>query len=131
MTDKQTQVTPPAKEQTTLTSPEWPRDIYGITSGLRREIARTVGRLNGDPQKLEVFMGTLKAGAKWAQSRMEVHNAIKARRVENANVLIAAETQQREADDNRTIARGGNETPKQRSDRQSAAGVKGAGINGA
>lgn len=123
MTDQQNPVDTEASEAVTLTSPKWPRDIYGISSGLRREIARTAGRLNGDPQKLEVFMETLRAGAKWAQSRMEVQTAIKLSSMERENERNAAEQAKREADDKRS---GPNQSPAERRARQDAAGVKGS-----
>lgn len=128
MSDQENPVVTEAAEADTLTSPKWPRDIYGISSGLRREIARTAGRLNGDPQKLEVFMDTLKAGAKWARSRMEVQTAIKKHNMERENERQTAEQVIRDADDKRA---GPNESPAERRARQDTAGVKGSGVNGA
>lgn len=70
-----------------MVAPAWPRDVYGITSGLRRELARVAGRLNGDPAKMDVFMETLRAGAKWAESRMNVQGQ---RRAHKLAVMSAA-----------------------------------------
>lgn len=110
--------TPVAK----MVAPAWPRDPYGITSSLRREIARVVGRLNGDPQKFEIFMQHLREGAVWGQKRMEIQTRQK-------QVLIAA---QAEAD-----ARAAEEQEKANADldlatdEERAAAQRAAGIQGA
>ena len=127
MTDQTNPVEPTARVQTTLTAPEWPRDVYSMTSGLRREIARSAGRLNGDPQKLAVFMDTLKAGAKWAHSRMEVQQQIKDKGMSDAIKRSEAEQVYRDKD---SLQNGAARTPAERSAQQTAAGVKGGGING-
>ena len=61
-----------------VTAPAWPRDVYGITSDLRRALARVAGRLNGDDEKFDVLMRTLREGADWARKRMEIQKAYKA-----------------------------------------------------
>lgn len=38
----------------------WPFDKHGFTTMLRKEGARAVGRIKGDPAKLEVFLDTLR-----------------------------------------------------------------------
>ena len=110
--------TPVAK----MVAPEWPRDPYGITSSLRREIARVVGRLNGDPQKFEIFMQHLREGAVWGQKRMEIQARQK-------QVLIAAQSEadaraaeeQEKANEGIEIA-----TDEERAAAQRAAGIQGA-----
>lgn len=86
-----------------LVAPSWPRDVYGITSGLRRELARVAGRLNGDRDKMEVFMATVREGAKWAQSRMEIQLAARQKQIEAAMLrdeeMAAQEAQNASTDD--------------------------------
>ena len=127
MTDQTNPVDTPADEPAiTVTSPEWPRDIYGITSGLRREIARTVGRLNGDPQKLEVFMKTLQAGAKWGKERIVIQQGIKKASMEDADDQHKIELEKRKLDDAKA---GRIETDEERATRQANAGIKGAVVS--
>jgi hypothetical protein len=120
MTDQQNPVEAPAEKATTLTAPVWPRDIYGISSGLRREIARTAGRLNGDPNKMAVFMATLRAGAEWGHSRMEVQAKLK-----SANMERQYDRQDRALADNAStdFKNGDAETAAERAARQDHAGV--------
>lgn len=104
-------------------SPVWPRDEFGMTSALRRELARAAGRINGYEKKLDVFMETLRAGAVWAQSRMEVQRQILADRQADVQRLIDV-TQ--EAHDKDAANARPQETDDERVARQAAAGVLGA-----
>tara|TARA_R110002020_G_scaffold258499_1_gene472289 strand:+ start:311 stop:694 length:384 start_codon:yes stop_codon:yes gene_type:complete len=37
---------------------KFPQDTAGITPVMRREVARTIGRIKGDPKKMEIFKET-------------------------------------------------------------------------
>ena len=104
-------------------APTWPRDEYGMTSALRRELARAAGRVNGDENKLKVYMNTLKAGAEWVLSRMEVQKQIKQARGDMVASLIAITQEARDKD---AANDGPQETDDERVARQAAAGVLGA-----
>lgn len=126
------QETPVAEQEYTLpagyvdqvpNSPNWPRDEYGITSALRRELARAAGRINGDEDKLATFMATLRSGAEWANSRLEVQRQIKRDRADDVDRLI---TITQEARDKDAAEAGPQETEEERNARQAAAGVMGA-----
>lgn len=108
-----------------MVAPTWPRDVYGITSGLRRELARVAGRLNGDPEKLDVFMQTVRAGAEWAKNRMETQAGIRAKQlaVIEAREKAAAEEQEK-ANANLNLP-----TDEQRMAAQRDAGIQGAVYN--
>lgn len=105
-----------------MAAPAWPRDVYGITSGLRRELARVAGRLNGDPAKMDVFMNTLRAGADWAKTRMETQSAIRAKQMA---VIAAREAAANAEQEN---ANAGIELP---TDEERMAAQRDAGIQGA
>ena len=104
-------------------SPNWPRDEYGITSALRRELARAAGRINGDEEKLATFMATLRSGAEWANSRLEVQRQIKRDRADDVTRLITITQETRDKD---AADVGQQETEEERNARQAAAGIMGA-----
>lgn len=104
-------------------SPTWPRDEFGMTSALRRELARAAGRINGDENKLAVFMETLRAGAAWAHSRMEVQRQIREDRHADVQRLIDVTQEARDKDADNA---GPQETGDERKARQVAAGITGA-----
>lgn len=103
-------------------SPTWPRDEFGMTSALRRELARAAGRINGDENKLAVFVETLRAGAVWAQSRMEVQRQIREDRHADVQRLIDVTQEARDKD---AANDGPQETDDERKARQVAAGIMG------
>ena len=125
MTDQEIPVTEAEPEVFTQTviSPTWPRDEFGIMSALRRELARTAGRVAGDPVKLELYMDTLREGARWVQGRQEVQNRIKLERAADVDARIALE--QSRLDTENADAKP-QETDEERAARQAAAGVGGA-----
>lgn len=108
----------------TVVSPDWPRDIHGFTSGFRREVARTVGRIRGNEEKMETFIAHLRAAADWARSRYEIGVAVQAKAVEEAEALRAA----------LKVPHGLDQLIESDADRaaaQAAAGISGAVVNGA
>ena len=107
-------------------SPVWPRDQYGMTSGLRRELARAAGRINGDPRKLEVFIETLKVGGQWAKDRMEVQAQVKEK--SRAAAMKREEDAQTAVDEKRKTGPA-QETDDERRARQFNAGVGSAAPN--
>ena len=112
----------PMPRREIVTAPTWPRDVYGITSGLRRELARVAGRLNGDPDKFDVFMNTLRVGAGWGKSRMEIQQKTRTKQLNTiAAREAAANAAQEKANANVTI----------KSDAERAADQRAAGIQGA
>lgn len=48
----------------------WPQDKIGMTSQLKREGCRAIGRMGGDPQNLEIVMEVLRVLARHATSKM-------------------------------------------------------------
>lgn len=50
---------------------EWPSDQYGTTSGIKQPLLDCIGRLNGAPEKLEVFLLTMKMATDHAIARFE------------------------------------------------------------
>ena len=50
---------------------EWPSDQYGTTSGIKQPLLDCIGRLNGAPEKLEVFLLTIKMATDHAIARFE------------------------------------------------------------
>lgn len=68
---------------------QWPHDNFGFTSMTRKEGARAIGRIKGDPQKLDVFLQTLRVLAEHAKAKIEDQQKHAAR--------TAAATRNREA----------------------------------
>ena len=90
-TNKQTTVNEASKVDGKQTNPRkivWPHDPYGITSMLKKEGVRAVGRIKGDPKKLDVFLGVLRA--------LVDHSRVKtdAQRVAIAQALAVIEARQ-------------------------------------
>ena len=79
-------------------APSWPRDVYGMTSGLRKELVRAASRLNGDPAKLEVFMETIRCGAMWAKDRCDVQASLKEVLVADLETIAAKRQEQVDKD---------------------------------
>ncbi len=117
------EITPEKMRAGTPLSPVWPKDQYGMTSGLRRELARAAGRINGDERKLAVFIDTLRVGGKWAQDRMAVQKNIRA--ATTAAVMKREADAQAEAEAD-AARKGPQETDEERVARQYNAGVGGA-----
>ncbi len=69
---------------------EWPLDEFGITSMLRKEGVRAVGRIKGDPAKLNTFLVTLKLLGEHAKTKLADQQA------EIAAALVDAERVQQE-----------------------------------
>lgn len=70
----------------------WPHDKYGITTLLRKEGARAIGRIKGDDAKMEVVMQTLKVLAQHATAKIEQQKADKEAAIAAAeNMRLAAE----------------------------------------
>ena len=112
---------------TTVVSPDWPRDVHGFTSGFRREVARTVGRIKGNDEKFDVFMKHLREAANWARQRHEI-----AKRVRDAQLTeIAAREAERAAHADKGRVPAKQETDDERKARQANAGIQGAVVNGA
>lgn len=49
----------------------WMQDRHGFVANLRREGCRSIGRMMGDDQKMEVLMDTLRILARYAAAKME------------------------------------------------------------
>lgn len=49
---------------------EWPHDEYGFTTLLRKEGVRAVGRIKGDPAKLEVLLLSLRTIGEHAKAKI-------------------------------------------------------------
>lgn len=76
---------------------KFPFDQYGFTTLLRKEGVRSIGRIKGDPAKLEVFMNTLRVLAQHAETKLEDHK----KRIE---MDAAAAENRRKADEARRKA---------------------------
>ena len=105
-------------------SPDWPFDPHGFTSGLRREVARTVGRIRGHDEKMDIFMAHLRAAAEWARNRHEVNKVIA------ADAAAYHDTARERAAELSAVAGAPELTPDQQAARQAAAGVMGV-VHGA
>ncbi len=49
----------------------FPADKYGITSAYKREAARTIGRIMGDPARLEMFLEVTNVLVEYAHAKFE------------------------------------------------------------
>lgn len=58
-----------AKTPIVVAKPDVPVDPHGITTNMKREIARAVGRVGHKADKQEVLIGTLKGFIKYAEAR--------------------------------------------------------------
>lgn len=75
---------------------DWPVDIHGFTSLLRKEGVRAVGRIKNDDEKLQLFLRTLQilaghAKAKHAAAKAEMAAAVK--KSQDRAALEAAEAE--------------------------------------
>lgn len=75
---------------------DWPVDIHGFTSLLRKEGVRAVGRIKNDDEKLQLFLRTLHilaghAKAKHAAAKAEMAAAVK--KSQDRAALEAAEAE--------------------------------------
>jgi hypothetical protein len=78
----------------------WPHDEYGFTSMLRKEGARAIGRIKGDPKKLEVLIQSLRvladhATTKAADQKVVVSAQVQAAEQRAIEAEAAALAQQR------------------------------------
>lgn len=80
MTDKSTTVTArkPDGKHTNPSLLVWPADNTGFTTMVRKEGARAVGRITGDPERLAVFMATLRVLAEHAAIKVKAQVEAKA-----------------------------------------------------
>lgn len=56
----------------------FPVDATGFTTVLRKEGARAVGRLGGDPERLSVFLNTLRVLGDHAKTKLEAQKTARA-----------------------------------------------------
>lgn len=117
-----TQETPAVNTAT----PTWPRDVHGITSGLRRELVRTIGRIKGNDDKLEVFIGHLREAAKFAQGRIEVQKKITEQRAATVAARVVKEQTLLETAEKKLTNGNVKETASERAMRQANAGIMGS-----
>lgn len=69
-----------------------PQDVGGFTANLRREAARSVGRIMADEKKLDVFLELLEQFKMYAEDRFENQLAVRAQALATkAKTLKAAE----------------------------------------
>ena len=61
----------------------WPQDRVGMTSQLKREGCRAIGRMGGDPGNLDTVMSVLRVLANHAKAKLEEQ------RVSRANAVIS------------------------------------------
>lgn len=83
----------------------WPQDTYGVTSMLKKEGARAIGRIKGDEDKLAVVMETLKCLAQHAQTKMDEQKRQRERQIAAAENMRLAEEARRKADSKAEVAR--------------------------
>lgn len=96
MTDKSTTIKPEAKVGTNPMTLPWPVDKHGITSMLKKEGARAVGRINGDADKLDVFMATLRVLVAHAKEKYVAQQEQTAKRMASEGVRIEGEKERAE-----------------------------------
>ena len=49
----------------------WPQDVHGMCQGLRREGARAIGRMNGDPARLKLLLDTIAVLTEYAHDKLK------------------------------------------------------------
>lgn len=84
---------------------EWPFDQYGFTTVLRKEGVRAIGRVNGNPEKAEVLLGTLQVLAQHLKARVPDQQAAIEQVVAAAENRAAAEQHLTLADARRKVER--------------------------
>lgn len=57
---------------------KWPRDLHGHTTKVREAIIKSVQRCNGNEQKTDVLIATLRMAAQFARTRAETVRAAQA-----------------------------------------------------
>ena len=55
---------------------KWPRDTYGHTSKVRDAILKSVQRCNGNQEKTDILVATLRVAAQFARTRAETVRAV-------------------------------------------------------
>ena len=65
----------PAKAVSVARTVDAPRDPRGLTTALKREFARSIGRMGGKQENLEVVVETAKAFIKHAQVKVKEQKA--------------------------------------------------------
>lgn len=84
---------------------EWPQDQYGITSMLKKEGVRAVGRLNGDDTKLDVFLGTVRLLVQYAKEKHAEQTRVNAARATEVADYQRVDRERAEAMRQSSIAR--------------------------
>lgn len=59
---------------------QYPSDIWGTTSALRKEFANITGKLNGHPARTEILLATLAVMAAHVQKRTQKDNDLRSAR---------------------------------------------------
>lgn len=67
----------------------FPLDTTGFTTTLRKEGARAVGRINGDTERLEVFIATLRVLGDHAKTKLEAQKDARAAALKQAEALAS------------------------------------------
>ena len=67
----------------------WPQDRVGMTSQLKREGCRAIGRMGGDPTNFDTVMSVLRVLARHAQAKLEEQRTSRASSVLNLAVKRA------------------------------------------
>lgn len=86
MSDSDKKPEPPAwhalvrNVSTNVANIQYPSDIWGTTSALRKEFAMITGKLNGHPAKTEILLATLAVMASHVQKRAAKDNDLRSAR---------------------------------------------------
>lgn len=83
----------------------WPFDRHGFTTLLRKEGVRAIGRIKGNPEKLEVLIETLKVLGAHARTKVEIQIADSDRAAIAADNRAKAEFARSLADQKAEVAR--------------------------
>lgn len=76
----------PAKAVSVSRTVEAPRDPKGLTTSLKREFARSIGRMGGKQENLEVVVKTAEAFIKHAKVKVKEQKAAQEAAVKDARV---------------------------------------------
>lgn len=83
----------------------FPQDEHGFTSMLRKEGVRAVGRIGGDPERLNVFKATLRVLAQHADTKLKHQQTERQMDLDTAQKIVDSERERALADQQGEIAR--------------------------
>lgn len=90
----------------------WPTDPNGVCKGLRRELLRSIGRVQGDPAKEKLLKDTIKAAMEYGNVRIQEQKDARKAALEKAKARAKAEAEAAEKARLEEVARKEDEVRK-------------------